>query len=440
MATFVASLPGLALSGLASAAYALGVALWVATSGPREVILEGSRSAASVVAKAALQLLVSLLLSIAAYAALYAAFVPEADSAHPLHFGLCQASANSGQSSSDAAGGLPMLQPQPPVARVARLLFSSDDGLQIFGRSAAASSVAVAVAGAATVVPPLARAYDYTVGVCLRLPESPPNVDVGTFVASIRILSENNRTLLSSSRPLVLRYRSPQLRWMWTVFFAVPLLFGWMDEAQTQCTHLADAFTNLRNEPASRATIALVSPGACGLQVYEATIRFGAQLGSVTHAMSQYFFTAATIGVGLLMLVHWIALLLFEMRPTVASRSGTAPGATRARDSRAAAAAPGPQPGYAREGEARRRAASAREADAEAAAAAVAAARPVRARGNTPERFGGVLEEEEEEDIDEDDDQDLSGIEGYFREGDLYQDLGADDEEPAQSEGLRQRR
>ena len=64
------------------------------------MFLQGSRGVALVVARAALQLLASLVLSVAAYAALYAAFVPEAESAHPLHFGLlpaCSGTSNCGR-------------------------------------------------------------------------------------------------------------------------------------------------------------------------------------------------------------------------------------------------------------------------------------------------------------------------------------------------------
>ena len=45
-----------------------------------------------------------------------------------------------------------------------------------------------------------------------------------------------------------------------------------------------------------------------------ARARFGTQLGPLTNLMSNYFFTAATIGVGGLMLLHWLALVLFELR------------------------------------------------------------------------------------------------------------------------------
>jgi hypothetical protein len=178
------------------------------------------------------------------------------------------------------------------------------------------SASAASSAGSSAVVQPLARAYEYSVELCLRLPESPPNVETGTFVASIRIVSASNATLLAVARPLVLRYRSEQLQRMRGWFYALPLLLGWMEEAQTLCVPLAESFTNLRHEPAHRATVALTSPGACGLQVYAASLTFGVRLTGLTRAMSHYFFASAALGVGSLMVLHWLALLLFELRPT----------------------------------------------------------------------------------------------------------------------------
>ena len=312
MASVILGLPSLAVSAIASSLYASFGAIWLATEGPRATLLSTSQSAAAIVAKAALQLAVSLLLSLTAYAAIYAAFVPEAGIVNDLHFGLCQPPlvAATAAASTNA--------PTLPMARVARLNFEADAAPFYLAREAVSAASA---AGLGTIATPLARAYDYRVELCLRLPESPPNVAAGTFVASIRIVSESNATLLAASRPLVLRYRSAQLSYMRTWFYALPLLFGWMDESQLLCATLAEAFTNLRNEPARRATVALASPGACELQLYGATLSFGVRLGGVTRAMSQYFFASAALGVGSLMVLHWIAMLLFELRPAAPSPS-----------------------------------------------------------------------------------------------------------------------
>ena len=386
MATLL-GLPALAASTAAAALYAALGGLWLATEGPRESLLRGSRSVASVAARVALQLLISLVLSVSAYAAIYAAIVPEAGVVHELHFGLCQPPLI-------PAAATAVATTTTTAARVARISFVEDEANFYVARTEASAASA---AGLVTIAPPLARSYDYSVELCLRLPESPPNVEAGTFVASIKIVSEGNATLLSSSRPLVLRYRSPQAKWMRNWFYALPLVLGWMEEAQTLCALLADGFTNLRAEPAHRATVALVSTqgGVCGLQLYDATLTFGVRLGGVTRAMSSYFFASAALGVGSLMVLHWIALLLFELRPAAGGEGegGGGGGGTGGVDERRAAAA-------------RRR----READARAANAAASQAFEVEPPDLSSISGGGT------------DDGDEPPI---FRMGDLHEDVGA---------------
>ena len=294
----VLGLPSLVVSAASSALYALVAAVWLATATPRALALRASRTAVAMLAQGALQLFVSCVLATIMYAAMYNAFVPAAEAEHALHLGLCQRS----------------VRPDSLPARVARLTFDS-------GTSAAkalareGSSIATATSTSAT-VPPLARSYQYGVDLCLRLPESPSNVDAGTFLVSFRVMSASNRSLLAVDRSLLLRYRSDRLRSMWAYAYALPLLLGWMEEAQQHCMQLSDSFTNLRQQPAERAVLALVSPSACQLQVYEASVRFHTRLSGVTYVMSFYFFTAASIGIGGLMLVHWLALLLLELRTT----------------------------------------------------------------------------------------------------------------------------
>ena len=48
--------------------------------------------------------------------------------------------------------------------------------------------------------------------------------------------------------------------------------------------------------------------------MYESTLRFRAHLGGTTYFMASYFFTSATLGIGTLMLLHWLVLLLYELR------------------------------------------------------------------------------------------------------------------------------
>ena len=178
----------------------------------------------------------SFVLSTVVYSAIYAAAVPEAELNYPLHFGLCD---------------------PPNVTRrvAAARLAPSDAG----GRVAAAA-------------PPLAPGYKYMARLCLELPESPPNVEVGTFLAELSLYSGEAAAdgppvtaldavqaatppappamLFASARPFVLRYRSPQVRWLGNLFFMLPLVLGLLEEKQTHCAPLADELHNRRDRPA----------------------------------------------------------------------------------------------------------------------------------------------------------------------------------------------
>ena len=316
--SYLAALPNALLSAVSSALYALLAFAWLATAQPRAALLRRGQSLSAILAYGALQLLVSFFLSTVLYAALYAAFVPAAEAVHELHFGLCQ------RPPPAAKGGAPT----PLPARVARLTFTDDASALLASASGGGAAGAAAAVAAGSIVPPLVRAYEYAVDMCLRLPETPSNIDVGTFLASMRVASARNQSLLAVDRQLVLRYRSERVRAMWSYAFALPLLLGWVDEYQDACLTLTEGFLNLRHDPARRATLALVSPHACKLQLYAATLTFRARLSGLTYLMTAYSFTAASVGIGGLMLLHWVALLLYELRPVAEAEAKAPPPAT----------------------------------------------------------------------------------------------------------------
>ena len=117
-------------------------------------------------------LLGSFVVAALAYRAMYLTLVPEVELRYPLHFGVC-----------DEAS---------PAARRAVLPLSAD----------AAPTLALPVAG-----------YAYAAHLCLTLPESPTNVDAGTFLATVELLAPAGRPLLSSSRALLSISRASRSAW-----------------------------------------------------------------------------------------------------------------------------------------------------------------------------------------------------------------------------------
>ena len=230
-------------------------------------------------------LLGSFVVAALAYRAMYLTLVPEVELRYPLHFGVC-----------DEAS---------PAARRAVLPLSAD----------AAPTLALPVAG-----------YAYAAHLCLTLPESPTNVDAGTFLATVELLAPAGRPLLSSSRALVLHHKSRLLRWMWTVFYAPGLLLGWLEEQQTLCTELTTHFAVPRGQPLALAQFSLSS---CAVQVYDAALTLRLHPRGLGYLMRAWFFTSAAVGVGALMLLQHLVVLFFELRARFAAPERRA--ATRTR-------------------------------------------------------------------------------------------------------------
>ena len=253
-------------------------------------------------------LLGSFVVAALAYRAMYLTLVPEVELRYPLHFGVC-----------DEAS---------PAARRAVLPLSAD----------AAPTLALPVAG-----------YAYAAHLCLTLPESPTNVDAGTFLATVELLAPAGRPLLSSSRALVLHHKSRLLRWMWTVFYAPGLLLGWLEEQQTLCTELTTHFAVPRGQPLALAQFSLSS---CAVQVYDAALTLRLHPRGLGYLMRAWFFTSAAVGVGALMLLQHLVVLFFELRARFAapeparrdSDAPAAPAATARASARAYARASAPAP------------------------------------------------------------------------------------------------
>ena len=126
----------------------------------------------------------------------------------------------------------------------------------------------------------------------------------GAAVAAQYPLSSYKKTTYASAawcKLFELDYKTPLLRWFWTCFYAAPLLLGWMEEEQQRCVEMAPRFFNPRSGAAARARVAL---SECGLEVYEASLRFQLHFDRLGYVMHTWYFSSAVVGVGALMLVQ----------------------------------------------------------------------------------------------------------------------------------------
>jgi len=246
-----------------------------------------------------LHVFASLVLSTMAYSAIYRAVVPEAELTYPLHFGLCR---DDGTAPTGASGGL--------VGGRASTVALSESSTHAGARASSPRDVPATA---------LAAGYSYTARVCLELPESPPNVNAGTFLTELALFGAADEAedggaaplLFYSSRPFVLRYKSEQLRYLSNLFFLVPLVLGLMEEKQTHCASLTEGFHNSRARPVREIRVSISS---CQLQVYSGALQLRTSFGWAGTLMHSWFFTSAAAGIALLMLLYLLLVLAFELR------------------------------------------------------------------------------------------------------------------------------
>eukprot|EP00320_Phaeocystis_rex_P003599 CAMPEP_0119073326 /NCGR_PEP_ID=MMETSP1178-20130426/64205_1 /TAXON_ID=33656 /ORGANISM="unid sp, Strain CCMP2000" /LENGTH=270 /DNA_ID=CAMNT_0007055393 /DNA_START=245 /DNA_END=1054 /DNA_ORIENTATION=+ len=253
----------------------------------------------SIALRGALQLMLSFIFSAFLYRALYHALVPQTELTFPLHFGLCEQRA-------DLA--------EPRRERLARMQFSDSQW---------------------HAVPAPSGGYYYSVHLCMTLPESPSNEAAGMFDVTLLLLGGGGSgggseaelaasPLLHSSRSMMLHFKSPLLRLLWTCFYALPMLVGLMEEKQQHCVEMHPRFFN----PRSGVALARVSLSDCGVQVYEAALQFRLHFDRLGYVMHTWYFFSAAVGIGALMFVQLLAVLAFVLR--AAMQAGQPPSAPAA--------------------------------------------------------------------------------------------------------------
>jgi hypothetical protein len=240
----------------AGASYATFTALWLASARPRLGLVARTNSLLVLIGHLLLQFFAALLLAVFMYSALHSALVPECASrgtcerTHVVHFGLCQPAKSpppplppppspslhvtrppptqpparaapkktaaqktrSGPSPGGGGGACPVEEPShpppaplrpppapptPPPARMASLLFALDKP----SVAAAAAAAARAPAWRSDRVPPLPYGA-HTIRLCLTLPESPSNLELGTFMASLRLGARASKAHPSGRTPV----------------------------------------------------------------------------------------------------------------------------------------------------------------------------------------------------------------------------------------------
>lgn len=146
----------------------------------------------------------------------------------------------------------------------------------------------------------------YDVLATLTVPESEYNVLAGNFMLHGSLLN-NELVLAANARPLILEYRSPLYRAIHTLFWSAPMLAGFARQSQTLKSRVFDGHVESLAAPLTSMRLEIDNPG---LQIYSASVSFGARFTGLRYLMYYWFFSTAFVVCGLLFLAQSVASLI----------------------------------------------------------------------------------------------------------------------------------
>ncbi|KAJ3183458.1 Berardinelli-Seip congenital lipodystrophy 2 (seipin) [Geranomyces variabilis] len=178
----------------------------------------------------------------------------------------------------------------------------------------------------------------YDLALELVVPDSHSNFELGNFMVYIDLRTKDNKTTASSSRPAILEYRTPLLRYMRTMWNGLPLLLGLTKEAQTVKLLMLEKYEEMQISPIHHALIRISDSR---IQLYEMRLHIEANFQGLRYFM--YHWQATTGSVFVAAFLFWGTLVSFAgwrlLLSLFKSRDGTesssAPSSTGEPDSHA---------------------------------------------------------------------------------------------------------
>ncbi|XP_078289702.1 seipin isoform X3 [Panthera onca] len=134
----------------------------------------------------------------------------------------------------------------------------------------------------------------YRVTLELELPESPVNQDLGMFLVTISCYTRGGRIISTSSRSVMLHYRSNLLQMLDTLVFSSLLLFGFAEQKQLLEVELYPEYRENSYVPTTGAIIEIHSKR---VQMYGAYLRIHAHFTGLRYLLYNFPMTCAFIGI-----------------------------------------------------------------------------------------------------------------------------------------------
>lgn len=134
----------------------------------------------------------------------------------------------------------------------------------------------------------------YRVTLELELPESPVNQDLGMFLVTVSCYTRGGRVISTSSRSVMLHYRSDLLQMLDTLVFSSLLLFGFAEQKQLLEVELYADYRENSYVPTTGVVIEIHSKR---IQMYGAYLRIHAHFTGLRYLLYNFPMTCAFVGV-----------------------------------------------------------------------------------------------------------------------------------------------
>lgn len=134
----------------------------------------------------------------------------------------------------------------------------------------------------------------YRVTLELELPESPVNQDLGMFLVTVSCYTRGGRIISTSSRSVMLHYRSQLLQMLDTLVFSSLLLFGFAEQKQLLEVEL---YSDYRENSYVPTTGAIIEIHSKRIQMYGAYLRIHAHFTGLRYLLYNFPMTCAFVGV-----------------------------------------------------------------------------------------------------------------------------------------------
>ncbi|XP_006899923.1 PREDICTED: seipin [Elephantulus edwardii] len=166
----------------------------------------------------------------------------------------------------------------------------------------------------------------YRITLELELPESPVNQDLGMFLVTISCYTRGGRIISTSSRSVMLHYRSDLLQTLDTLVFSSFLLLGFAEQKQLLEVEL---YSDYRENSYVPTTGVIIEVHSKRIQLYGAYLRIHAHFTGLRYLLYNFPMTCAFIGVASNFTFLSVIVLFSGPRPEAplpALRSVSSPG------------------------------------------------------------------------------------------------------------------